>query len=173
MQGSPYTAKITKETYGAIYGAVSEVPLKINEAHLMSLNCTLRAPSGHESSSQIKRLSNGNLGVIFTPREYGEYMIDVKKDKKHIQFSPFFVNVHDDEKYFDCSKVKVYGDGIGRFVQTMGESQFFVNTRYCGFGGLGLSIEGPSKVLLFPFSNFSIFHSHNQKYYCTRGSMLC
>ena len=146
IPGSPYRAHITTQTYGASYGALSEVPLKINEVDLMSLNCTLRAPSGHEESCQLKQLSNGNVGIIFTPREVGEHLIIVKKRGKQIQHSPFRVMVSQSE-VGNASKVRVYGHGVGSCVQTMEQAEFFVDTKYAGFGGLALSIEGPSKVI--------------------------
>ena len=111
----------------------------------MSLDCTLRAPSGHEESCQLEQLSNKNVGIIFKPREFGEYLINVKKGGKHIQLSPFFVIIYDEGEFFNSSKVKVHG--ISRCVHTMKQAEFFVDTKCAGFGGLKLSIEGPSKVL--------------------------
>jgi len=45
----------------------------------------------------------------------------------------------------DASKVRVYGEGLYRG-QTNQLNQFIVDTRDAGYGGLSLSIEGPSKA---------------------------
>ena len=45
----------------------------------------------------IQELSNGNVGIIFTPREVGEHLIIVKKRGKQIQHSPFRVMVSQSE----------------------------------------------------------------------------
>ena len=47
----------------------------------------------------------------------------------------------------NAGKVRVYGPGVGNCVPTMEQAEFFVDTKYAGFGGLALSIEGPSKVI--------------------------
>ena len=145
IPGSPYRAHITASSFGASYGSLSEVPLKINETDLMSLDCTLRAPSGREESCQLKQLSNGNVGIIFTPREVGEHLIIVKKRGRQIAHSPFRVMVSQSE-VGNAAKVRVYGPGVASTVNTMEQAEFFVDTKYAGFGGLALSIEGPSKV---------------------------
>ena len=85
------------------------------------------------------------IGIIFKPREYGEYLVNVKQGAKHIQRSPFYVVVYDEEEFFDSSKVKVHG--VGRFVHTMKLTEFFIDTKLAGFGRLESSIQGPSKVL--------------------------
>ena len=46
----------------------------------------------------------------------------------------------------NAGKVRVYGPGIGETVRTMELAKFFVDTKNAGYGGLALSIEGPSKV---------------------------
>merc|ERR1712226_112951 len=143
---SPFTAHITQSNpQAACYGSLSEVPLRINESDLMSLSCTLRTPSGREDSAELRHLSNGNVGIVFTPREVGEHLIIVKKRGKQIPNSPFRVMVNQSE-VGNASKVKVYGHGIGSVVQTMDLAEFFVDTKNAGYGGLALSIEGPSKV---------------------------
>ena len=49
----------------------------------------------------------------------------------------------------NAGKVRVYGPGVGNCVPTMEQAEFFVDTKYAGFGGLALSIEGPSKVIFW------------------------
>jgi filamin len=147
ISGSPFTAHITKPNpTSACYGSLSEVPLRINETDLMSLTCVLRSPSGREEAATLRTLSNGNVGIVFTPKEVGEHLIIVKKRGKQVQNSPFRVMVNQSE-VGNASKVKVYGQGIGNSVKTMEEAEFFVDTKHAGYGGLALSIEGPSKVI--------------------------
>ena len=159
IPGSPFTAHITKPNpHAACYGSLSEVPLRINESDLMSLTCTLQAPSGREEQAELRQLSNGNVGIVFTPREVGEHLIIVKKRGKQIPRSPFRVMVNQSE-VGNASKVKVYGHGVGSTVRTMELAEFFVDTKNAGYGGLALSIEGPSKVILFSWK--SIFFQKN------------
>lgn len=83
------------------------------------------------------------VGVSFTPREVGEHQVSVKKMGKHITNSPFKIKVADKE-VGDAKKVKVKGalkDGV-----THKDNVFTVDTRNAGYGGLSLSIEGPSKA---------------------------
>ncbi|KAF7253753.1 Filamin-C [Varanus komodoensis] len=83
-------------------------------------------------------------GISFTPKEVGEHVVSVRKSGKHVTNSPFKIMVGQSE-IGDASKVKVSGKGLveGR---TFEVSEFIVDTRTAGYGGLGLSIEGPSKV---------------------------
>ncbi|CAD7089731.1 unnamed protein product [Hermetia illucens] len=85
-----------------------------------------------------------NIGVSFTPREVGAHQVSVKRMGKHIQNSPFKVNVCERE-VGDAKKVKVSGAGL-KEGKTHVENTFSVDTRNAGYGGLSLSIEGPSKV---------------------------
>ena len=101
-----------------------------------------------------KQLSNGNVGIIFTPREVGEHLIIVKKRGKQIEHSPFRVMVSQSE-VGNAGKVRVYGPGVSAQIPTMEQAEFFVDTKYAGFGGLALSIEGPSKVIINVFLKMS------------------
>ncbi|XP_036374347.1 filamin-A-like isoform X7 [Megalops cyprinoides] len=148
IPGSPFTAKITGDdsmrTSQLNVGTATDVSLKITETDLSSLAATIRAPSGNEEPCLLKRLPNRHIGISFTPKEVGEHMVSVKKQGKHVTNSPFKIMVGQSE-IGDASKVKVYGKGLteGR---TFEVAEFIVDTRNAGYGGLGLSIEGPSKV---------------------------
>ena len=124
--------------------------MKSIESNRLSQNLisTIKAPSGREEAAQLRQLSNGNVGIVFTPREVGEHLIIVKKRGKQIPNSPFKVMVNSSE-VGNAGKVRVYGPGIGETVGTMELAKFFVDTKNAGYGGLALSIEGPSKVKLF------------------------
>uniref|UniRef100_A0A8C3HVK6 Filamin C n=1 Tax=Chrysemys picta bellii TaxID=8478 RepID=A0A8C3HVK6_CHRPI len=125
-------------------GTSTDVSLKISESDLSLLTASIRAPSGHEEPCLLKRLPNRHIGISFTPKEVGEHVVSVRKSGKHVSNSPFKILVGQSE-IGDASKVKVWGQGLveGR---TFEVSEFIVDTRTAGYGGLGLSIEGPSKV---------------------------
>ncbi|KAH9628941.1 hypothetical protein HF086_006310 [Spodoptera exigua] len=102
------------------------------------------APSGLEEPCFLKRLPSGNIGISFTPREAGQHIVSVKKMGVHIQNSPFNITVLAQE-VGDAKKVKVSGNAL-KEGKTHSENTFSVDTRNAGYGGLSLSIEGPSKA---------------------------
>lgn len=127
-------------------GSSSEVQLpgKVTDSDIRSLNASITAPSGLEEPCFLKTLPNGNMCVSFTPREAGPHTVAVKKMGKHIPNSPFKIDVKDRE-VGDAKKVKVAGPGLVEG-KTHVENNFSIDTRNAGFGGLSLSIEGPSKA---------------------------
>ncbi|XP_049817038.1 filamin-A isoform X3 [Aethina tumida] len=149
IKGSPFNAKITGEgrkRNQISVGSCSEVSLpgKISDADIRSLNASIQAPSGLEEPCFLKRLPTGNIGISFTPREIGEHVVSVKKLGNHIPNSPFKINVCERE-VGDARKVKVSGNAL-KEGKTHNNNTFNVDTRNAGFGGLSLSIEGPSKA---------------------------
>ncbi|XP_067325491.1 filamin-C isoform X8 [Anolis sagrei] len=148
IPGSPFTAKITGDdsmrTSQLNVGTSTDVSLKITESDLSLLTASIRAPSGNEEPCLLKRLPNRHIGISFTPKEVGEHVVSVKKGGKHVTNSPFKIMVGQSE-IGDASKVKVSGKGLVEG-HTFEVSEFIVDTRTAGYGGLGLSIEGPSKV---------------------------
>ncbi|XP_065146018.1 filamin-C isoform X1 [Paramisgurnus dabryanus] len=148
IAGSPFTAKITGDdsmrTSQLNVGTATDVSLKITETDLSSLSASIRAPSGNEEPCLLKRLPNRHIGISFTPKEVGEHVVSVKKNGKHVTNSPFKIMVGQSE-IGDASKVKVFGKGLIEG-HTFEVAEFIVDTRSAGYGGLGLSIEGPSKV---------------------------
>ncbi|XP_050519631.1 filamin-A isoform X3 [Diabrotica virgifera virgifera] len=150
IKGSPFNAKITGEgrkRNQISVGSCSEVSLpggKISDADIRSLNASIQAPSGLEEPCFLKRLPTGNIGISFTPREIGEHVVSVKKMGNHITNSPFKINVCERE-VGDARKVKVTGSAL-KDGKTHQDNTFTVDTRNAGFGGLSLSIEGPSKA---------------------------
>ncbi|XP_075713670.1 filamin-C isoform X2 [Rhinoderma darwinii] len=148
IAGSPFTSKITGDdsmrTSQLNVGTSTDVSLKITETDLCLLTASIRAPSGNEEPCLLKRLPNRHIGISFTPKEVGEHVVSVKKNGKHVTNSPFKIMVGQSE-IADASKVKVSGKGLLEGL-TFEVSEFIVDTRTAGYGGLGLSIEGPSKV---------------------------
>ncbi|NWH74854.1 FLNA protein, partial [Piaya cayana] len=148
IPGSPFTAKITGDdsmrTSQLNVGTSTDVSLKITETDLSLLTASIRAPSGNEEPCLLKRLPNRHIGISFTPKEVGEHVVSVKKNGQHVTNSPFKILVGQSE-IGDASRVKVWGKGLVEG-HTFEVSEFIVDTRSAGYGGLGLSIEGPSKV---------------------------
>ncbi|CAL1273258.1 unnamed protein product [Larinioides sclopetarius] len=147
IKGSPFAAKITGEgrkRNQISVGHSSEVSLKVSEKDARNLNASIVAPSGLEEPCFLKTLPNGHLGISFTPREAGPHLVNVKRQGNHIQGSPFTINVLDQE-IGDANKVKVSGDAI-REGKTHVANEFKIDTKEAGFGGLSLSVEGPSKA---------------------------
>lgn len=147
IKGSPFSAKITGEGRKRAQisvGSSSEVSLKVKEQDVKSLNASITAPSGLEEPCFVKKLPNGHLGISFTPREVGEHSVSVKRQGKHIANSPFKIQVGDKE-VGDAKKVKVSGNAL-KEGKTHKDNEFKIDTRNAGYGGLSLSIEGPSKA---------------------------
>uniref|UniRef100_A0A8C3NHW6 Uncharacterized protein n=1 Tax=Geospiza parvula TaxID=87175 RepID=A0A8C3NHW6_GEOPR len=146
IPGSPFTAKITDDsmrTSQLNVGTSTDVSLKIAETDLSLLAATIRAPSGNEEPCLLKRLPNRHIGISFTPKEVGEHVVSVRKSGQHVTNSPFKILVGQSE-IGDAGRVKVWGQGLLEG-HTFEVAEFIVDTRQ-RYGGLGLSIEGPSKV---------------------------
>uniref|UniRef100_A0A8C2CFI5 Filamin C, gamma a (actin binding protein 280) n=1 Tax=Cyprinus carpio TaxID=7962 RepID=A0A8C2CFI5_CYPCA len=148
IPGSPFTAKITGDDSlrrsQMNVGTAADVSLKITETDLSYLTASIKAPSGKEEPCLLKRLPNLHIGLSFTPKEVGEHEVSVRKSGKHVNNSPFKIMVGPSE-IGEASRVKAFGKGLVE-AHTFEVAEFFVDTRNAGYGGLGLSIEGPSKV---------------------------
>uniref|UniRef100_A0A8P4GRJ8 Calponin-homology (CH) domain-containing protein n=1 Tax=Dicentrarchus labrax TaxID=13489 RepID=A0A8P4GRJ8_DICLA len=149
IPGSPFTAKITGDdsitrTSQLNVGTAADVSLKIAETDLSSLTASIRAPSGNEEPCLLKKLPNRHLGISFTPKEVGEHEVSVRKNGMHVVNSPFKIMVGQSE-IGEASRVKAFGKGLVE-AHTFEMAEFFVDTRNAGYGGLALSVEGPSKV---------------------------
>ncbi|XP_075143986.1 filamin-B isoform X3 [Leptodactylus fuscus] len=147
IAGSPFIAKITDDSRRRSQvklGSTADFLLDINETDLSLLTASIKAPSGHDEPCILKRLPNNHIGISFIPREVGEHLVSIKKNGRHVPSSPISIMVYQSE-IGDASKVKVYGPGLtdGR---TYEMSDFVVDTREAGYGGLSLAVEGPSKV---------------------------
>ncbi len=94
------------------------------------LQATIRSPSGHEEPCLLKKLSNGSLGISFTPREVGEHIVSVHRDGRHIKNSPFRIEVRQSE-IGDASRVKLYGNGLNHGMANQ-VNEFYVNTKEAG-----------------------------------------
>ncbi|KAM8931054.1 filamin-B isoform 2-T2 [Pelodytes ibericus] len=147
ISGSPFIAKITDDSRRRSQvklGSTADFLLDINETDLSLLTASIKAPSGRDEPCILKRLPNNHIGISFIPREVGEHLVSIKKNGRHVPNSPISIMVYQSE-IGDASKVKVFGPGLteGR---TFEMSDFVVDTRDAGYGGLSLAVEGPSKV---------------------------
>ena len=147
VKGSPFSAKIVGEgrkRSQITVGGASDVPLRISEKDTKLLNASIVAPSGLEEPVFLKKLNNTQLGISFTPRENGEHLVNVKKLGNPIPGSPFKINVLDRD-IGNARNVRVSGSGL-KEGKTNTPNEIVVDSTEAGFGGLGVSIEGPSKA---------------------------
>jgi filamin len=149
IDGSPYTCHVTgegKKRNAISVGASSDVTLpdNLSEYDLRALSAYIISPSGNEEPCFLKKLPKGNTGISFTPKEVGEHLVSVKRNGQHINNSPFKINVSPND-VGDASKVKVSGEALNHG-QTHVDNTFHVDTKNAGYGGLSLSVEGPSKA---------------------------
>ncbi|XP_061075781.1 filamin-A-like isoform X1 [Conger conger] len=148
IPGSPYIAKITGDDSMRMsqlkVGSAADIPLDIGELDLSQLTASLTTPSGREDHCLLKMLRNGHVGVSFVPKEIGEHLVNIRKNGRHIPSSPIAVTISQSE-IGDASRVRVSGPGLSE-AHTFEPAVFLIDTREAGYGGLSLSIEGPSKV---------------------------
>ncbi|CAM4731422.1 unnamed protein product [Leuciscus chuanchicus] len=147
IAGSPFTARVTednKRKSQVKLGSAADFSLDITETDLSLLTASIKAPSGRDEPCLLKRQPNNHIGISFIPREVGEHLVSIKKNGQHVPNSPITIMVVQSE-IGDASRVKVFGQGLVEG-NTFEMSDFVVDTREAGYGGLALSIEGPSKV---------------------------
>lgn len=117
--------------------------IKSDEISNLPLLYLTQTPKGLEEPCFLKRLPSGNIGISFTPREAGEHTVTVKRLGEPVKNSPFKINVQPNE-VGNAAKVKT--SGTLHEAKTHQQNTFTVDTRNAGYGGLSLSIEGPSKA---------------------------
>nr|XP_046240882.1 filamin-B isoform X1 [Scatophagus argus] len=147
IPGSPFTARITEDNQRRSQvklGSAADFSLDINETDLSVLTASIQAPSGRDEPCLLKRLANNHIGISFIPREVGEHRVSILKNGHHVTNSPITIMVVQSE-IGNASQVKAHGDGLVQGT-TFTNASFVVDTREAGYGGLALSIEGPSKV---------------------------
>ncbi|XP_029292513.1 filamin-A isoform X5 [Cottoperca gobio] len=148
IPGSPFSARITGDDSMRMshlkVGSAADIPLDLGEYDLSQLTASLTTPSGREEPCLLKILRNGHVGISFVPKEIGEHFVNIKKNGRHIPSSPISVMINQSE-IGDASRVRVSGQGLNE-ARTFEPAEFIIDTRDAGYGGLSLSIEGPSKV---------------------------
>ncbi|MEQ2236763.1 hypothetical protein ILYODFUR_016093, partial [Ilyodon furcidens] len=147
IDGSPFTARITEDNQRRSQvklGSAADFSLDINESDLSVLTASIRAPSGRDEPCLLKRMTNNHIGISFIPREVGEHQVSILKNGRHVANSPITIMVVQSE-IGDARRVKAHGEGLVQ-ATTFSNASFVVDTQEAGYGGLALSIEGPSKV---------------------------
>lgn len=147
--GSPFTARIGDEgrkraQISVGQGSQHNLDLKVSESDLKILNAVIVTPYGLEEPCSLKQLGKDQLAISFTPREQGTHLVNVKRLGNHIGGSPFKFDVLSRD-IGDAKQVKVSGKGL-KEGKTNTDNEIIVNTKEAGYGGLSLSIEGPSKA---------------------------
>ncbi|KAJ0050245.1 hypothetical protein NL108_014312 [Boleophthalmus pectinirostris] len=147
IAGSPFTARIIEDSQRRSQvklGSAADFSLDINETDLSLLTASIKSPSGRDEPCLLKRMPNNHIGISFIPREVGEHLVSILKNGVHVANSPISIRVVQSE-IGDASRVVVHGDGLKQGT-TFNNCSFIVDTREAGYGGLALSVEGPSKV---------------------------
>jgi len=144
--GSPFATTVGDEGRQRSHinvprGSEHTLDLKIGQDDLISLNAIIVTPCGLEEPCGLKLLKNGQLAIVFTPREQGEHLVNVKRKGNHISGSPFKFDVLSRD-IGDAKQVKVSGKGL-REGKVGVENELIINTKEAGYGGLSVALEGP------------------------------
>lgn len=149
VRDSPFSVLVAGEGQKRSHlsvGSTSEVALNVAQTELKGISASIKSPSGIEEPCFVRLIDGGRLGVSFTPRESGEHLITVKRDGKLLPKAPFKIKV-DKSQVGDANKVEVSGEGRSRAV-CLQDNEILVDTSKAGFGGLSVSVQGPSKAEL-------------------------
>ncbi|VDK87865.1 unnamed protein product [Litomosoides sigmodontis] len=149
VKGSPFiviVAGVGQKRAHLSVGSTSEVSLNVDNTEMKGLSASIKSPSGIEEPCFIRHIDSANIGVSFTPREEGEHLVTVKKNGQITPKSPFRIKV-DKSQVGDASKVTVSGKGKSIAICQQ-YNDVAVDTRNAGYGGLSVSVEGPSKAEL-------------------------
>ena len=146
--GSPFVTEISDEgvqrsQINVGRGSEHTLDLKINEEDLKSLNAVIVSPCGLEEPCGLKLLKSGQLAIVFTPREQGDHIVNVKRRGNHISGSPFKFDVLSRD-IGEAKQVKVSGKGL-REGKTNTANEIIINTKEAGYGGLSVALEGPGR----------------------------
>lgn len=146
--GSPFITVISDEGRQRSHinvgrGSEHTLDLKISEEDLKSLNAIIVTPCGLEEPCQLKLMKTGQLAIVFTPREQGEHIVNIKRLGNHIGGSPFKFDVLSRD-IGDAKQVKISGKNL-KEGKTNSDNEIVINTKDAGFGGLSVALEGPGR----------------------------
>ena len=82
------------------------------------------------------------IGIFFTPHGIGDHLANVYRNGKHIPNSPFKFSISESD-IGTAIKVKASGRGLNEGMANE-LSEFVVNVKDAGCGGLSVTIEGSS-----------------------------
>ena len=91
------------------------------------------------------------IGISFTPHGIGDHLANVYRNGKHIPNSPFKFSISESE-IGTASKVKASGLGLNEGMANE-LSEFVVNAKDAGCGGLSVTIEGRLRRTLNVLTN--------------------
>jgi filamin len=146
--GSPFTTEIGDEGRQRSHlnvgrGSEHLLDFKISEDDLKALDAIIVTPCGLEEPAELKLMKNGQLAIMFTPREQGDHLVNVKRRGNHIAGSPFRFDVLSRD-IGDAKQVKVSGKGL-KEGKANAENEIIINTKDAGYGGLSVALEGPGR----------------------------
>lgn len=120
------------------------MPLRgLQDKDSRTLNASTKSPAGLDEPCQVKPLADGTLAIAFAPRQQGEHIVTVKRYGSEIKGSPFKIQVQQKD-VGEASKVKASGALLKAETQVLNE--ITLDTSEAGYGGLSVSVEGPSKA---------------------------
>lgn len=148
IMGSPFTTTVSDEGRQRSHlnvgrGSEHSLDMKISEDDLKSLNAVIVTPCGLEEPCGLKSMKNGQLAIVFTPREQGEHIVNIKRMGNHVGGSPFRFDVLSRD-IGDAKQVRVTGKGL-KEGKTNVENEIIIDTKEAGFGGLSVALEGPGR----------------------------
>ncbi|XP_063444322.1 filamin-A-like isoform X4 [Mytilus trossulus] len=146
IKGSPFVSKVSGEgrkRSQISLGNASEYALNVMEPDIVDLVGSIRGPKGGFEPCILKKSKDGHLCISsFSPKEAGDFKVQVYRDEKNIKGSPFPVTVHDNE-LAHASKVKISG-AIEKAIAN--ESNVLnIDVSDAGYGGITVVIEGPHR----------------------------
>ncbi|XP_016843044.1 filamin-A-like [Nasonia vitripennis] len=104
------------------------------------------SPSSIEDDCFIQSIDSEEYSVRFMPRENGIHNIHIQFDGVYINGSPFRVNVGK----VDADPAAIYAHGYGlKDIKTGQKTDFIIDTCNAGAGALGVTIDGPSNMILY------------------------
>ncbi|XP_029646412.1 filamin-A isoform X1 [Octopus sinensis] len=146
IKGSPFSSKISgvgRKRSQIFLGNSSEYSLKVMEADMVNLHGNIKTPKGSVETCFLKKLADGSLGISsFTPKEPGQYVVNVMSGEKHINNSPFNIKIGNDE-VGQPGKVKISGSTEKAIANS--KNILTIDTRDAGYGGLSVAIDGPHR----------------------------
>lgn len=146
--GSPFTTTVTDEGRQRSHinvgrGSEHTLDLKISEEDIKTLDAVIVTPYGIEEPCPLKLINNGQLAIVFTPREQGEHVVNVRRRGNMIGGSPYKFPVLSRD-IGDAKQVKVSGKGL-KEGKTNTDNELTISTKEAGYGGLSVALEGPGR----------------------------
>lgn len=155
IKGSPYNVSIlpfykdstlAEMFIGSHHNEPVGLGISLSQRDLPNIKCLVSSPGGSKQNASLKIMPGGMLGALFSPKEEGTYSFDLMRSGQPITGSAIqrFVPA---KQCANVEDVRVYGDGLTD-PRCNHHNFFYVDYKSAGVGGLNVSIDGPSKVLM-------------------------